>query len=63
MTQFLLRLIAPAGLALLAPLAPLGAAATELNLEAINRYAAGSGRESQEQATSINQFSDVKPTD
>ncbi len=63
MTQFLLRLIAPAGLALLAPLAPLGAAATELNLEAINRYAAGSGRESQEQTTSINQFSDVKPTD
>ncbi|MGB7565600.1 MAG: iron uptake porin [Prochlorococcaceae cyanobacterium] len=63
MTQFLLRLIAPAGLALLAPLAPLGAAATELNLEAINRYAAGSGRESQEQVTSINLFSDVKPTD
>ena len=63
MTQFLLRLIAPAGMALLAPLAPLGAAATELNLEAINRYAAGSGRESQEQVTSINLFSDVKPTD
>jgi hypothetical protein len=63
MSQFLLRLIAPAGLALLAPLAPIAAAATELNLEAINRYAASSSRESQEQVTSITQFSDVQPTE
>ena len=63
MTLPLLRRIAPATLGLLAPLAPLAAAATELNLEAINRYAAGSGRESQEQVTSITQFSDVQPTE
>ncbi|QPN68725.1 carbohydrate porin [Synechococcus sp. CBW1006] len=55
--------------ACLAPLAatlllsPLAAEATELNLEGMNRYAAAAGLEGQEQVTSINQFSDVRPTD
>ncbi len=48
-------LAAPAVLALLAPVA---AAATELNLERVNHDA-----RSQEQVTSIGQFSDLRPTD
>jgi hypothetical protein len=48
-------LAAPAVLALLAPVA---AAASELNLERVNHYA-----RSQEQVTSIGQFSDLRPTD
>ena len=53
---------APLGLALLAALPP-AAWAGELDLEAINRYARSGAGQSQEQVTSINQFSDVKPTD
>ncbi|MFM7315113.1 MAG: iron uptake porin [Cyanobium sp.] len=47
-------LLAPVALGLLAPMA---ASAKELNLDGVNRYA------SQEQVTSISQFSDVRPTD
>jgi hypothetical protein len=47
-------LVAPAALGLLAPVA---VQAAELNIDGINKYAA------EEQVTSINQFSDVKPTD
>jgi hypothetical protein len=47
-------LVAPAALGLLAPVA---ATASELNLDGVNKYA------SEEQVTSISQFSDVKPTD
>jgi hypothetical protein len=63
MIYTLVRLLTPAALALLAPLAPMGAVAAELNPEAIGRYAASSGGESREQVTSINQFSDVQPTE
>ena len=65
MAQPLLRLIAPAALGLLAPLAPVGASAAELNLEGINRYASGHATDglSADQVTSINQFSDVQPTE
>merc|ERR1711934_58816 len=48
-------LVAPAALGLLAPMA---ANATELNFNGVSDYAATG-----EQVTSINQFSDVKPTD
>ena len=47
-------LVAPASLGLLAPMA---ASASELNLAGLNQYT------TKEQATSISQFSDVKPTD
>ena len=47
-------LIAPAALGLLAPMA---ASAVSLNLDGVNTYA------SEEQITSISQFSDGKPTD
>ena len=47
----------------LALLAPLGASAGELNLDAINGYARSASGQNQEQVTSISQFSDVKPTD
>ena len=65
MAQPLLRLIAPAALGLLAPLAPVGASAAELNLEGINRYASGHATDglSADQVTSINQFSDLQPTE
>jgi len=46
--------VAPAALGLMAPFA---AHAADLNLSGVNQYA------SEEQVTSINQFSDVKPTD
>jgi hypothetical protein len=49
-------LVAPAALGLLAPVA---VSASELNLNGVNQYAA----DSQEQVTSITQFSDVRPTD
>jgi len=48
--------LAPAALGLLGPL---DGNAAELNLSGINQYAA----DSQEQVSSINQFSDVRPTD
>jgi len=48
-------LLAPAALGLLAPMA---ATASELNIDGVNRYA-----DSQEQVTSITQFSDVQPTE
>jgi hypothetical protein len=44
--------------AVLGLLTPVAAAATELNLERVNHYA-----RSQEQVTSIGQFSDLRPTD
>ena len=53
---------APLGLVLLAAMPP-AATAAELDLDAINRYARSAAGQSQEQVTSINQFSDVKPTD
>ena len=46
-------MLAPVALGLIAP----SATAAELNLEGVNQYA------SQEQVTSITQFSDVQPTD
>ncbi len=54
MKLFKQLLVAPAALGLLAPMA---ATAAELNLDGVNKYA------SEEQVTSISQFSDVKPTD
>jgi hypothetical protein len=54
MKLFQQLLLAPAALGLLAPVA---ASAADLNLTGVNDYA------SQEQVTSITQFSDVKPTD
>jgi len=54
MKLFQQLLLAPAALGLLAPVA---ASAADLNLSGVNDYA------SQEQVTSISQFSDVKPTD
>jgi hypothetical protein len=56
MKLFKQLLVAPAALGLLAPVA---VSAAELNLNGVNQYAAGS----QEQVTSISQFSDVRPTD
>jgi hypothetical protein len=53
---------APLGLVLLAAMPP-AATAAELDLDAINRYARSAAGQSQEQVTSLNQFSDVKPTD
>jgi hypothetical protein len=47
-----------AATAVLGLLTPVAAAATELNLERVNHYA-----RSQEQVTSIGQFSDLRPTD
>ena len=54
MKLFQQLLVAPAALGLLAPFA---ANAADINLFGVNQYA------SEEQVTSINQFSDVKPTD
>ena len=61
MKLFQRLLVAPAALGLMAPVAAgvAGAAnASELNLDGVNDYSA-----SQEQVTSISQFSDVYPTD
>ena len=54
MKPFQKLLLATAGTGLLAPL---GVSASELNMGAVNRYS------SEEQVTSIAQFSDVQPTD
>jgi hypothetical protein len=54
MKLFQQLLVAPAALGLLAPVA---VQAAEINIDGVNKYAA------EEQVTSINQFSDVKPTD
>ncbi|MCS5693879.1 iron uptake porin [Cyanobium sp. FGCU-6] len=54
MKLFQQLLVAPAALGLLAPVA---VSAAELNLDGVNQYA------SEDQVTSISQFSDVKPTD
>jgi hypothetical protein len=54
MKLFQQLLVAPAALGLMAPVA---ATASEVNLAGINQYA------SEEQVTSISQFSDVRPTD
>jgi hypothetical protein len=54
MKPFQQLLVAPAALALLAPMA---ATAAEINLDGVNQYA------SDEQVTSISQFPDVQPTD
>jgi hypothetical protein len=56
MKLFQQLLVAPAALGLLAPVA---AGAAELNLQAVDAYAADSA----EQVTSVSQFGDVKPTD
>ncbi|MGB5240699.1 MAG: porin, partial [Prochlorococcaceae cyanobacterium] len=48
-------LLAPVALGLMAPVA---ATAGEMNLDGINQYAA-----SEDQVTSITQFSDVQPTE
>lgn len=45
------------GAVALSATAPMGAMAADLNLNAVNQYSA------QEQVTSVNQFSDVRPTD
>ena len=55
MKLFQQLLVAPAALGLVAPM---GAMAADLNLDGVNKYAA-----SEEQVTSISQFSDVYPTD
>ncbi|MCT0224641.1 iron uptake porin [Synechococcus sp. CS-1328] len=52
--------LAPAALGLLSPLA---VQAADLNLAGVNRYAEAEVVDGQEQVTSINQFSDVRPTD
>ncbi len=54
MKLFQQLLVAPAALGLLSPVV---VQASELNLDGVNRYA------TEEQVTSIEQFSDVKPTD
>ncbi len=54
MKLFQQLLVAPAALGLLSPVV---VQASELNLDGVNRYAA------EQQVTSIEQFSDVKPTD
>jgi hypothetical protein len=54
MKLFQQLLVAPAALGLMAPFA---ANAADINLSGVNQYA------SEDQVTSINQFSDVKPTD
>ncbi|WP_216904925.1 iron uptake porin, partial [Synechococcus sp. CCY 9618] len=54
MKTFQQLLVAPAALGLLSPVV---VQAAELNLDDVNKYV------SREQVTSINQFSDVKPTD
>nr|MCU0530233.1 porin [Cyanobium sp. Prado107] len=51
-------LVAPAALGLLAPVA---ATAAEINLDGVKKYTSTS--RSDEQVTSISQFSDVRPTD
>ena len=56
MKLFQQLLVAPAALGLLAPMA---VSAAELNLADLNQYAGSS----QDQVTSVTQFSDVKPTD
>jgi hypothetical protein len=56
MKLFQQLLVAPAALGLVAPVA---VSAADLNLNDVNAYSAGSA----EQVTSINQFSDVRPTD
>jgi hypothetical protein len=57
MQPFQRLLLAPVALGLLSPVA---ASASELDLSGVNKYAAST---SSEQVTSINQFSDVRPTD
>ncbi len=54
MKLFQQLLVAPAALGLLSPVV---VQAAELNIDGVNKYA------TEEQVTSINQFSDVKPTD
>ncbi|MGB5134756.1 MAG: S-layer homology domain-containing protein, partial [Prochlorococcaceae cyanobacterium] len=58
MKLFQQLLVAPAALGLLAPMA---ATAAEINLDGVKKYTSPSL--SDEQVTSISQFSDVRPTD
>ncbi|MCP9929149.1 S-layer homology domain-containing protein, partial [Cyanobium sp. CH-040] len=58
MKLFQQLLVAPAALGLLAPVA---ATAAEINLDGVKKYTSTSL--SDEQVTSISQFSDVRPTD
>ena len=60
MKPFQQLLLAPVALGLLSPLA---ASAADLNLDGINQYARPSSAKSQNQVTSITQFSDVQPTE
>ncbi|MCT0218028.1 iron uptake porin, partial [Synechococcus sp. CS-1329] len=60
MNKFQQRLVVPVVLGLISPLA---ATAAELNLDGINQYAKSAGDHSQDQVTSITQFSDVQPTE
>ena len=60
MKPFQQLLLAPVALGLLSPLA---ASAADLNLDGINKYARPSTAKSQNQVTSISQFSDVQPTE
>ena len=59
MKLFQQLLVAPAALGLLAPVAQ----AADLNINGVSDYAADALSNSQEQVTSITQFSDVYPTD
>jgi hypothetical protein len=54
------RWLAPAALGLMAPVA---ASAADLNIAGVSQYGPLASRNSQEQVTSITQFSDVQPTD
>jgi hypothetical protein len=66
MNRFQKLLLAPAALGLVTPLAVSAsrpASAADLNIAGVSQYGIGSHANSQEQVTSITQFSDVQPTD
>jgi hypothetical protein len=66
MNRFQKLLLAPAALGLVAPLAVSAsrpASAADLNIAGVSQYGIGSHANSQEQVTSITQFSDLQPTD
>jgi hypothetical protein len=66
MNRFQKLLLAPAALGLVTPLAVSAsrpASAADLNIAGVSQYRIGSHANSQEQVTSITQFSDVQPTD
>jgi hypothetical protein len=66
MNLFQKRLLAPAALGLMTPLAVDAnrpASAADLNIAGVSQYGPTASRDSLEQVTSITQFSDVQPTD